>query len=88
MPREATAGHRSTMVYKLHRGGQACAACQRGRPGGTCADSACPPLLAPAWPNCTSLLKSLAHVPLTQATTGFVIRFCFRASTCGVSAPA
>jgi len=35
-----------------------------------CADSASPPLRAPAWPNWTSDLKSLAQVPLTQATTG------------------
>ena len=46
-----------------------------------CADSAWPPLLAPAWPNCTSLLKRVAQVPETQATTGFVILPSLSAST-------
>ena len=48
-------------------------------------DSAWLPLLAPACPNCTSLLNSLAHVPLTQATTGFFIRPSLSASTCAPS---
>mmetsp|Transcript_22262 Transcript_22262/g.61545 ORF Transcript_22262/g.61545 Transcript_22262/m.61545 type:complete len:252 (-) Transcript_22262:524-1279(-) len=46
-----------------------------------CADSPAPPLRAPAWPNCTSLLNSCAQVPLTQATTGFVMDPAFSAST-------
>ena len=37
------------------------------------ADSISLPLRAPAWPNCTSDLNSVAQVPLTQATTGLVI---------------
>ena len=48
----------------------------------TWADSAWPPDLAPACPNCTSLLNSLAQVPLTQATTGFRILPSFSAATC------
>jgi hypothetical protein len=35
-----------------------------------CADSASPPLLAPACPNWTSLLKSLAQVPLQHQEAG------------------
>lgn len=38
----------------------------------TWALSLSPVLRAPAWPNCTSDLNSLAQVPLTHATTGFV----------------
>ena len=40
---------------------------QRGPPlppRRACADSSSPPLFAPACPNCTSLLNSLAQVPL------------------------
>ena len=39
------------------------------------------PERAPAWPNCTSDLKSGAQVPDAQATTGFVIFLALRAST-------
>jgi hypothetical protein len=35
-----------------------------------CADSASPPLLAPACPNCTSDLNSLAQVPLQGRVGG------------------
>ena len=47
----------------------------------TWADSAWPPLFAPACPNWTSLLNNFAHVPETQATTGFLTLPDLRAST-------
>mmetsp|Transcript_43613 Transcript_43613/g.130766 ORF Transcript_43613/g.130766 Transcript_43613/m.130766 type:complete len:292 (+) Transcript_43613:1025-1900(+) len=46
-----------------------------------CALSFSPPERAPAWPNCTSLLNSVAHVPLTHATTGLVMAPALSAST-------
>ena len=64
-----------------HRGSCTCGGGRKG--GGTCADSWAPPLRAPACPNCTSLLNSLAQVPDTHATTGFVMTLCSRASTWG-----
>lgn len=44
--------------------------CKTGCRYPTCADSSSPPLFAPACPNCTSLLNSLAQVPLQGREQG------------------
>ena len=61
--RRLQAGHHRAAALRPHRPGSAA-----GRSPVAvvfrCADSDSPPLLAPACPNCTSDLNSLAQVPL------------------------